>query len=616
VCPSFAAGSEAGPGEQVFNTNCAACHLGGDPRALPFETLGTLSRSTIEYALVEGKMAQQGSLLTAQQRKELLDWLAPKETADSHWLDAARCEDPAVSVDGEPRVARWGVDYANTRFQPRTTISKATAPQLRRKWVIAFPGVAMMRSQPAVLGDTLFLAVADDRTLYAIDRIKGCLKWTYTSQHPPRTAVGAGELKDGRQVVYFGDIGGSIHILAARNGAVIWQKRVGHFPRTALTGAPVLYEDTLYVPHSTMEAPSAADPKYECCTSQGLLTAHNAGNGDEIWVAHIMSEPRPTGTSSVGTRQWGPAGGPVWGAPTIDPGRGLIYIGTGNIYAAPDEGTSDAIIALDLKTGARRWVFQATAGDFWNSACRTAIDGQYHPNCPVMGWDFDFGAPPILTADSHGRPLLLAGQKSGELYALNPDSGELVWKKRLSQGSVLGGIHWGMAVDGGEIYVPINDPSLRIPDIQLSAEFATRMKNYQPAPALYKLRIDDGSIVWRYTPEFSCQPDFTSKDPWPQCPREIGLSAAVLAIEGAVISGGLDGTLRIHDGNSGKVLFSDNTAVAFNNASNGIAGHGGSIDNATIVAAGDMLYVQSGYSMFGGTPGNVLIAYQLQKAEK
>ena len=87
----------------------------------------------------------------------------------------------------------------------------------------------------------------------------------------------------------------------------------------------------------------------------------------------------------------------------------------------------------------------------------------------------------------------------------------------------------------------------------------------------------------------------------------------MLAIPGAVISGGFDGTLRIHADDTGKVLFSDKTAVPFPQTINGVEGHGGSIDNATFVAIGNMLYVESGYSMFGGMPGNVLIAYQLQK---
>jgi len=197
------------------------------------------------------------------------------------------------------------------------------------------------------------------------------------------------------------------------------------------------------------------------------------------------------------------------------------------------------------------------------------------------------------------------------VFALNPDSGKLIWKKRLSQGSVLGGIHFGMAADKGILYVPINDPSLRIADVQVSDAMAARIARYKPSPALYKLNIDDGRTLWQFTPEYPCPPDSSDKGIWPKCPREIGLSAAVLAIPGLVISGGLDGTLRIHDADSGKVLFSDKTAIPFPQTINGVAGHGGSIDNATFVVIGDMLYVQSGYSMFGGMPGNVLIAYQL-----
>ena len=135
----------------------------------------------------------------------------------------------------------------------------------------------------------------------------------------------------------------------------------------------------------------------------------------------------------------GPSGAPVWTTPAIDAKRNQLYIGTGENTSSPATHTSDAIIAYDLTTGAEKWIFQGTENDAFNMACGRRMG----PNCPKeRGPDFDFGASPVLTTTSAGVDLVLAGQKSGDVWALNPDNGELVWHNRLSPGSALGGVHW------------------------------------------------------------------------------------------------------------------------------------------------------------------------------
>ena len=95
-----------------------------------------------------------------------------------------------------------------------------------------------------------------------------------------------------------------------------------------------------------------------------------------------------------------------------------------------------------------------------------------------------------------------------------------------------------------------------------------------------------------------------------RCSFYYGLSAALLATPELVFSAGLDGRIRAFDIASGDLLWQDATARAFD-ADNGISGHGGAIDVSGQVIAGDWLYVQSGYSMFGQLPGNMLLAYRV-----
>jgi polyvinyl alcohol dehydrogenase (cytochrome) len=318
------------------------------------------------------------------------------------------------------------------------------------------------------------------------------------------------------------------------------------------------------------------------------------------------------GKNRVGQDRYGPSGAAVWSTPTIDVQRNRLYIGTGENLSAPATDTSDAVIALDLDSGDLVWKFQATAGDIWNAAC---LNGG--ANCPDNpGQDFDFGAS-IIIADIDGRQLLLAGQKSGEVFALNPDGDDkqrVVWRKRLSQGTSNGGIHWGMALAGDSLYVPIADPEREV-------------AGYTPKPGLYALNVSDGDVLWRHAVKRNCDFDYSKRplvglennrsaskvDPAElyRCSFYYGLSSAITVSDELVFSGGLDGTMRVFDRASGKVLWTDNTAVPFN-ASNGLAGHGGAIDVAGQIVVGEWLYVLSGYSMFGQLPGNVLLAYKIK----
>ncbi|WP_116364370.1 PQQ-binding-like beta-propeller repeat protein [Parahaliea mediterranea] len=607
-----AAAADQDPGETVFKHHCAACHTVDGSHAPRVSSLREMSPHAIDSALTLGKMATQGAALSETERRHLVEWLTASQTDYSGWEQQAACSTPPDGQgEATPWVTGWGIGEGNHRYQSRTRINAGNVGQLQQKWVLAFPGVATMRSQPAVVGDTLYLAVADSYTLYAIDRHSGCIRWHYLSESAPRSAVGYGQLKDGRSVVFFGDVNGYVHMVDAKSGQPVWVRHVGVHPRTAITAPLLLDNGVLYVAHSSLETLATLDPDYECCQLTGAISAHDPATGDTLWLSRTLPVPQRRGGSKVGTPQWGPAGASVWSAPVIDHKRGLIIVGTGPVAAPPDVGTGDALIAFDLHTGERRWVFQATPGDLWNGACRSRYSDGKHPNCDFeKGRDFDFGAGVVLATDSNGRDVVLAGQKSGVVWALDPASGRELWRRKVGEGSTLGGVHWGMTLQGNALYVPVHDPQIP-PSSALPDDINQWVSSTGRAPGLYKLDISSGNILWTWRPERDCKPDFTSAETWPACPRQIGLSGAAMGIEGAVISVGADGVWRVHDIENGQVLRQEDTAKAYIETVNGVPGHGGSLDNATTVAADDMLYVQSGYGFFGGTPGNVLIAYAL-----
>jgi polyvinyl alcohol dehydrogenase (cytochrome) len=396
-----------------------------------------------------------------------------------------------------------------------------------------------------------------------------------------RTAITIGP-GTGGGLVYFGDTAANVYAVNAETGRVVWTRKVDDHPLARITGSPTLHAGRLYVPVSSYEESQGADPRYECCTFRGSVSALDAATGRVIWKTSMIPDPlQRRGTSTAGVPLWGPSGSGIWSAPTIDEGRRRLYVATGNAYSAPAHASTNAVVALDLESGAIRWMRQATPGDVYLSNCRPG-----NPNCPeTNGPDFDFGSPPVL-ARTEGRDVLVIGQKSGIAFALDPaHDGEVVWEYRAGQGGVLGGIEWGAAVDGENAYFAVSDI-------------------LQPKPGgIHAVRLSTGQRAWVTPP------------PAPVCGTGRGCngaqSAAVSAIPGVVFSGSNDGALRAYATATGAVVWEFDTNKEFTSV-NGVPAKGASLIGPGPVVVGGMVYVNSGYGAFGGRPGNVLLAFGVE----
>ena len=433
----------------------------------------------------------------------------------------------------------WGAGVANARYQPadRGGLTAADVPRLKLKWAFGFPGVLAARAQPAVAGGRLFVA-SENGAVYALDAKTGCTYWTFRAQAGVRTAATVGPYKSPsgstRYAVYFGDGRANAYAVDAETGQQVWVRKIDDHPGAVVTGAPTLYEGRLYVPAAGIgEEGQGGGPTYECCTFRGSLSALDASTGAVVWKTYsITEEPKPRGKNKDGVQTWGPAGGGIWAAPTVDPKRRAIYIATGNGYADPPQRTTDAVIALDLRTGKTRWVNQVTPGDVWMMGCKP--ENPDNPKCPAkMGPDYDFSASPLLTRSPKGRDLLVLPQKSGMAYALDPDKdGALVWQYRIGQGSGLGG-QWGAAADGRQAYFGVSDFLSQNPG------------------GMHAVSLDTGERVW-YTPPL---PKLCGT--LQQCNAAQG--GAVTVIPGAVLSSSADGGLRAYSTKDG----SDRLAVRY-----------------------------------------------------
>ena len=592
-------------GQAIYDRACASCHNNPEATKSPaFDTLRRMRYQTISYALTQGKMQTQASALSPTERTTLIEFLVGREATSDDWIQPFMCptERRAVDVSRPATVAGFGLDKQNHRHLTREQAGLTTADfaNLELAWAIGFPQATTMRSQAAIVGTTMFLPVADASRLFAID-IAGtpCLKWVYTNEEPLRTSAGYGELPGGRKVLVFSDLASNVHVVDAKTGQRIWKVHVGLQQFSLTTGTPVIHEGRVIVPISQYEISVGGNDDHECCKSHGAVTALDAKTGKKIWTAHTMEDAKPVRDRGDGKMLWGPSGAPIWNSPAIDAKRGQIYVGTGEATSEPAHRNTDAIMAIALKDGAIRWSHQATEKDIFLSGCGRNRGGL---NCPkdTVFRDVDFGASMILAKRPDGSEVVLGGQKSGTLWAIDPDNGKVVWRQDFGTGSPLGGIHWGIAFDGERVYAPINRP------------YGAPTQNPKQKPGMHAVNVNTGEVLWTFTAEPDCTGDRQSR--MRSCANNIGLSAAPTVIDGAVVAGSLDGFLRALDAKTGQVLFKFDTARSFETVNN-VPANGGSIDSVSIVAANGYLFVNSGYGMFGQAPGNVMLAFK-PKAEK
>jgi polyvinyl alcohol dehydrogenase (cytochrome) len=602
------AGMAAHPGKALYEKTCASCHdHPGVTRAPSFDALKGMRYGTIHFALTEGKMQAQGASLSAAERGSLIDYLVGRGVTDDGWVANMMCppDRRSVSLNGAPTVAGFGFDRHNHRSLTRKQAGLATADfrDLDLAWALAFPQATTMRAQAAVVGSMVFLPVSDFGQLYAIDvsTDRPCFKWVYRNDIPLRTGAAYGVLPSGRKVLVFGDVAPLVHMIDATTGKEIWHQSVRLTSLSNGTGTPILYRDRVYVPLSASEINFGADESYECCKTHGAVFALDAATGRLIWAAHTMQDAKPVRDRGDGKMLWGPSGAPIWNSPSIDEKRGQLYVGTGEATSEPAEPTTDAILAIDLATGAIRWHFQAIPNDIFLTGCMFKRNGL---NCPPMDsafLDADFGASTILVNRPGGRDIVLAGQKSSTLYALDPDSGKVLWSRNFGPGSVVGGIHWGIAFDGKRVFAPVS---------------VLAGRDGKPGPGqvagLHAVDVDTGKVEWSYEPQGDCSGARATRVK--NCAGGTGLSGAATVIDGAVVVGSLDGFLRAFDAATGKLLFQYDTARDYDTL-NGVPGRGGAIDNASIVATHGYVFVNSGYGLMAGqTPGNVFLAFRHKRA--
>ena len=484
-----------------------------------------------------------------------------------------------------------GGNRQNMRFQESEhTLSVANVGGLQTKWMLETAGD--VSATPAVDANTVY--VPDwAGNLYAVDRQTGVVKWTasipaatgaFLDKARATPAVTDDKVIVGTQGFAFapGMAGANLLAFDKQTGALLWKTKLDDHPAAIITQSATVFDGRVYVGVASQEEALAAFvPGYEL-SFRGSMLAVDLASGAILWKT-MMAPPGYTGVA-------------IWGSsPAIDTKRGQVYIATGNNYSVPDATLAcvaaappgpdraaclpaddyfDSIMALDMNTGAVRWVTEAIDYDAWTVDCIPFVgDGDLCPK--PAGPDFDFGQAPALykTKDGKGKTIELvgAGQKSGQYWALNPDTGAVVWTTQTGPGGTAGGLQWGSAVDGRRIYTA-----------NANSNFVPWGPSGSTDGMWAALDALTGQILWQVAP-----------------PQGGGASGPVTTANGVVFGCTLDAVGHMYALNAatGEVLWQYPS--------------GGSCLSGAAIADGS-LYWGSGYSNFGfGTPNNKLYGFSV-----
>jgi len=435
-------------GEAVFGAHCARCHApidiqrrlssewSGRPadrlldavrNSMPAETPGSLSAeeylAVTLYMLDLAGMDRPQGLLSESELSRLV--LAPR-------------------ADDEPQLAdvpwrHFGGGLNANRYAPLSDIDRENVADLRIAWRWSsanFGPTPEVRnvSMPIMRYGKLYLGAGATRNIVALDAATGQTLWLWRPQEGERFAraarkdsgkgVSFWEGDDGRRRVITVTPGYHLVSLNADTGlpdpdfgAGGWVDLTQGLRRApdreldvGLTAPPLVVGDVIVVGSAhrvSFRPPSKANVK-------GDVRAYHARTGELLWTFRTIPEPGELGYDTWlegSARYTGNAG--VWAPMSADPQLGLVYLpvesATGDRYGGDRPGAnlfSSSLVAVDVRTGKRRWHFQHTHHDIW---------------------DWDTPAAPILADLPDGRKIVAQLTKQAMVFAFDRATGEPVW---------------------------------------------------------------------------------------------------------------------------------------------------------------------------------------------
>jgi quinoprotein glucose dehydrogenase len=352
---------------------------------------------------------------------------------------------PTVSAQTSPPNSEWrtyGATLASTRYSPLDQINAANFSTLEVAWRLKTDNLGPrpefnFQSTPLMVGGVLYSTAGSRRAVVALDAATGEMKWMHSidegkrGQEAPRQLSGRGlaywsddrsariiYVTPGYQMVAL-DAQTGQRITAFGRGGIVDLKLEDDQEMDPITGdiglhaAPIVAKDVVIIGAAHTEGSRPVSRRND----KGYVRGYDVRTGKRLWIFHTIPRPGEMGydTWEQGSEEYTGNNG-VWGQMSADEELGLVFLPTemptGDYYGGHRPGKnlfSDSLIALDLKTGKRKWHYQFIEHDIW---------------------DWDLPCAPILAdlaIDGRMRKIIAQPTKQGWLYVFDRVTGEPIW---------------------------------------------------------------------------------------------------------------------------------------------------------------------------------------------
>jgi quinoprotein glucose dehydrogenase len=358
------------------------------------------------------------------------------------WLAAGPQDRPSAQADSSGEWRTYGADLASTRYKPFDQINKDNFNNLEVAWRFKTDNLGPrpefnFQSTPLMVGGWIYTTAGTRRAVVALDATNGEMKWMHSEDEGKRGEE-APRLLSGRGLAYWSD-GRSARIiyvtpgyrmkaLDAKTGApitsfgkngVVDLKLENDQSMDLVTGdlglhaTPVIAKDVIIVGAALTEGSRPESRRNE----KGYVRGFDVRTGKRLWIFHTIPEPGEFGSDTWeqdAESYTGNAG--VWGQISVDEELGTVFLPvempTGDYYGGHRPGAGlfgESLVAVDLKTGKRKWHYQFIHHGIW---------------------DWDLPCAPIIadvTIDGRMRKIVMQPTKQGWLYVFDRVTGEPIW---------------------------------------------------------------------------------------------------------------------------------------------------------------------------------------------
>jgi alcohol dehydrogenase (cytochrome c) len=515
VFSSLAQAQNVEPGRQVFAARCAACHgtegAGGELGPSIVARIPLRNDAELEAVIREGVSGAGMPSFSNLSKGEGVDLVAflrmlrPRvgtgperktvKLGDTRSISGVvlNQSDGEMQMLGDDRALHllretsegryrevtsqtgWTTYHGQTngnRYSALSQITAANVGSLVPRWVFTLPNAAQLQVTPLVVDGVMYVTAAND--LYALDAGSGRQIWNYRR---PRTRGLTGVAARGanRGVAVAGDrifmTTDHAHLIAVNRatGQLLWETQMADWRQNYNgTGAPFVVDNLV------VSGIAGGDEG-----ARGFLAAFDQATGKEVWrFWAVPARGEPGSETWKGTAIDHP-GAATWMTGSYDAELGTLYWAIGNPgpdmigdERLGDNLYSDSVVALDVKTGRRKWHFQFTPHDVHD----------YDAQQPIVLVDAPWKGTP--------RKLLLQANRNGYFYVLDRITGEY-----LSGTQYVKTITWasGLTPQGRPIVVPNMEPTQEGRRVCPSLEGASNWYSaaFSPRTSLFYVQTND-----------------------------------------------------------------------------------------------------------------------------